>query len=152
MSKTKIPCSELPWGLLPPPSSGLSSHFCFSNVPCRTVSWDESEHHFQTVLLLHLAPTKQPENALLGGGGMALNFLHTLPRFSLFLPCYPLRLIFSSPPDISSISFCSVSFTKPASTPSLLSPRSPSQILHHKIFVASLRFPWGLDILSTLPV
>lgn len=73
MSKTKIPCSELPWGQLPSPPLGLSSHFSFSAVPCRNVSWDESEQDFQAVVLLHLAPTKQQAKMPTAGASKLLS-------------------------------------------------------------------------------
>lgn len=75
MSKTKIPCSELPWGQLPsPPPPGLSSHFSFSAVPCRNVSWDESEQDFQATVLLPLAPTNSGQKCLCWG--LAATFTH----------------------------------------------------------------------------
>lgn len=72
-----------------PPHSGLSNHFSFSALPCRNVSWDESEQDFQAVALLHLAPTKQQaKNAYFWG--LAAPFIHLegSPSDSLVIPRY----------------------------------------------------------------
>lgn len=74
MSKTKIPCSELPWGQIPSPSFRAQQSLLLFSVPCRNVSWDESEQDFQAVALLHLAPTKQQAKMPAAGASQLLSY------------------------------------------------------------------------------
>lgn len=74
-----------------PPHSGLSSHFSFSALPCRNVSWDESEQDFQAAALLHSAPTTQ--QAKMPTAGVApFKHLEGSPSDSLDTPWYCLFL------------------------------------------------------------
>lgn len=84
--RLKFPVLSFHGARSPPPHSGLSSHFSFSAVPCRNVSWDESEQDFQAVALLHSAPTKQQAKMPAAGTSGPHRSFHTLKGLSHLLP------------------------------------------------------------------